>query len=100
MINNMINSMQFLNGTLVNIHKEIEPLFITRRFLLTHALVLIDTHRLRDAVYKMSNDINKFGQYLDTLSFGKLSPTLVDHIHLSDELLKILKQTSSNHEPT
>ena len=35
---------------------------------------------------------NKLGQYLDTLSSGKLSPTLADPIHLSDELLRIQKE--------
>ena len=92
MINNMIDSIQFLNETLVNIHKEVEPLFITRRFLLTHAEVLIHTHRLSIAVSEVSNSINKLGQYLDTLSYGKLSPTLVDPIHLSNELLRIQKE--------
>ena len=59
---------------------------------LTHAEVLIHSHRLRVAVSDIRNDINKFGKYLDTLSSGKLSPTLVDHIHLCDELLRIQKE--------
>ena len=66
----MIDFIQFLTGTLMNIHKEIEPLFITRRFLLNHTEVLLHTHRLRVAVSEISNDIKKLGQYLDTLSSG------------------------------
>ena len=92
MINNMTDCIQFPNETLLNFHKEIETLFITRRFLLTHAEGLIHTHRLRVAVSEISNDINNLGQYLDTLSSGKLSPTLVDPIHLSDEPLGIQKE--------
>ena len=72
---------------------------MTRRFLLTHAEVLIHTHRLRVAFCDIRNDINKFGQYLETLSSGKVNPTLVDPIHLCDELLQI-KKTSFNHKPT
>ena len=34
MILSMIDSIQFLNDTLANIHKDIEPLFVTRSFLL------------------------------------------------------------------
>ena len=53
MIKNMVDSVQFLSKTSVNIHKEIEPLFITRRFLLIHAEVLMHTHRLRIASLKL-----------------------------------------------
>ena len=72
----MIDSIQFLNDTLANIHKDIEPMFVTSRFLLTHAEVLIHSHRPRVAVFDIRHDINKFGKCPDTLSFGKLSPTL------------------------
>ena len=88
----MINSIQFLNNTLANIQKDIQPLFVTRRFLLTHAEVLIHSHRLRVAVSDIRNDINKFGKYVDTLSSGKLSPTLVDPIQLCDELIMIQRE--------
>ena len=47
---------------------------------------------MRVVGFDIRNDINKFGQYLDTLSSGKLSPTLVDPIHLCDELLRIQKE--------
>ena len=70
MINNMIDSIQFLSETLVNIHKKVEPLFITRRFLLTHVEVLIHTYRF--AVSEISNDINKLGQYLDNFEFSEV----------------------------
>ena len=46
-INNLIDSVEFLNETLVNIHEDIEPLFVTRRFLLVHGEVQIHSHRLR-----------------------------------------------------
>ena len=92
MINSMIDSIQFLKDTLAIIHKDIEPLFVTRRFLLTHVEVLIHSHRLRVAVSEIRNDVNKFGKYLDTLRSRKLSPTLVDPIHLFDELLRIQKE--------
>ena len=92
MINSMIDSIQFLNDTLANIQKHIEPLFVTRRFLLTLAKVLIHIHRLKVAVSDIRNDINKFAQYMDTLSSGKSSPTLVDPIHLYYELLRIQRE--------
>ena len=92
MINSMIDSILFLNDTLANIQKDIQPLFVTRRFLLTHDEVLIHSYRLRVAGSDIRNDINKFGKYLDTLSSGKLSPTLVDPIHLCDELLRIQRE--------
>ena len=88
----MIDSILFLNDTLANIQKNIQPLFVTKRFLLIHAEVLIHSHRLRVAVSDIWNDINKFGKYLDTLSSGKLSPTLVNPIHLCDELLGIQRE--------
>ena len=91
MMNSMIDSFLFLNDTLANIQKGIQPLFVTRQFLLAHAEVLIHSHRLRVAVSDIRNDINKFGKHLDTLSSGKLSPNLVDPIHLCDELLRIQK---------
>ena len=37
-INDLINSVEFLNETLVNIHEDIEPLFVTRRFLLVQTI--------------------------------------------------------------
>ena len=92
MINSMIDSIKFLNYSIANIQKEIQCLFVTIRFLLTHAEVLIHSHRLRAGVSDIRNDINKFRKYLDTLSSGKLSPTLVEPIHLCDELLRIQKE--------
>ena len=92
MINSMIDSILFLNHTLANIQRDIQPLFVTRQFLLTHAEVLIHSHRLRAAVSDIRNDINKFGKYLDILSSWKLNPTLVDPIHLCDQLLRIQKE--------
>ena len=77
---------------LANIQRDIQPLFVSRQFLLTHAEVLIHSHRLRAAVSDIRNDINRFGKYLDNLSSGKLSPTLVDSIHLCDELHRIQKE--------
>ena len=92
MINSMIDSILFFNDTLANIQRDIQPLFVTRQFLLTHSEVLIHSHRLRAPVSDIRNDINKFGKYLDILSSGKLNPTLVDPIHLCDELLRIQKE--------
>ena len=92
MINSMIDSIKFLNDTLANIQRDTPPLFVTRRFLLIHAEVLTHSHRLRVPVSDIRNDINKFRKYLDTLSSGKLSPTLLDPIHLCDELLRIQKE--------
>ena len=92
MINSMIGSIQFLNDPSVNIQKDMAPLFCDQKILLTHAKVLIHTKRLIVAVSGIRKDINKFGQYIDTLSSGKLSPTLVDPIHLCDELLRIQKE--------
>ena len=49
-INSMIDSLLFLNDTLAHIQRDIQPLIVTRQFLLTHAEVLIHSHRLRVAV--------------------------------------------------
>ena len=61
-INSMIDSIIFLNDTLANIQRDIQPIFVTRQFLLTDAEVLIHSHRLRLAVSDIRNDINKFGK--------------------------------------
>ena len=100
MINSMIVSILFLNDTLANIQKDIQPLHVTKIFLLIHAEVLIHSHRLRVAVSDIRNDINKFGKYQDTLSSGKLSPTLVDPTYLYDKLIRIQSGISSNNRTT
>ena len=47
-INNLIDSVLTLNETVTNIEKELEPLFVTRRFLLMHAEVLIHQSQVRN----------------------------------------------------
>ena len=91
-INNLIDSAEFLNETLVNIHEDIEPLFVTRRFLLVHDEVQIHSHRLRASIDKINDDVNHLGVSVYVLSTGKLSPDTVDPIHLGKELTDIQKQ--------
>ena len=91
-INNLIDFVEFLNETLVNIHEDIEPLFVTRRFLLVHGKVQIHSHRLRASTDKINDDVNHLGVYLNVLRTGKLSPDIVDPIHLGKELTDIQKQ--------
>ena len=90
-INNLIDSVEFLNETLVNIHEDIEPLFATRRFLLVHGEVQIHSHRLRASIDKINDDVNHLCVYLNVLSTGKLSPDTVDPIHLGKELTDMQK---------
>ena len=58
-INNLIDSVEFLNETLINIHEDIEPLFVTRRFLLVHGEVQIHSHGLKTSIDKIHNDVNQ-----------------------------------------
>ena len=67
-MNNIIDSISFLNKTLVDIYEEVQSLFIARRFLLLQAEVLIHTERLRVLTADIKNGINHLGQYLGTLS--------------------------------
>ena len=91
-INNLIDSVEFLNETLVNIHDDIETLFVPKRFLLVHGEVQIHSHRLKASIDKIHDDVNHLGVYLNVLSTGKLSPDIVDPIHLDKELTDIQKQ--------
>ena len=91
-INNLTDSVEFLNETLVNIHEDIETLFVTRRFLLVHGEVQIHSHRLKSSIDKILDDVNHLHVYLNVLSAGKLSPDIVDPIHLGKELTDLQKQ--------
>ena len=93
-INNLIDSVLTLNETLANIEKELEPLFVTRTFLVIHDEVLIHSHRLRTAVNDIKGDIKHLGQYLNTLSSDRLNPNIIDAIHLRTELINIQKVLS------
>ena len=77
---------------MLNIHEDIEPLFVTRIFFLVHGEVQIHSHRLRASIDKINEDVNHLGVYLNVLSTGKLSPDIVDPIHLGKELTDIQKQ--------
>ena len=93
----MIDSVLTSNETLTNIEKELEPLFVTRRFLLVHAEVLILSHRLRNAVNDIKGDISDIkhiSQYLNTLSSGRLHSNIIDPIHLRTDLINIQKDLS------
>ena len=90
--NNLIVSVEFLNETLVNIHEGIEPLFVTRRFLLVHGEVQIHGQRLKTSIDKIHDDVNHLAVCLNVLSTCKLSPDIVDPIHLGKELTDIQKQ--------
>ena len=94
-INNLIDSVEFLNETLLNIHEDIEPLFVTRRFLLVYGEVQIHCHRLKASINKINDDVNHLGVYLNGLSADRLNPDDVDSIHLSKEVSDIKKQLTT-----
>ena len=88
-INNMINSITILNGTLKNIAEQLEPLMMARNFQIAHTEVLLHTHRLKTAVSNIENDVEHLTLYLDTLSSGKLNPSIINPIQLRKELMNI-----------
>ena len=97
---NDIISISNVSRTLINENREkingmIQnnlELFLTRRFMLIYAEVLVHYNRLRVSTETLKTDINKFAQYLTMLNSGKLSPALIDPTHLQKELVSIQKQ--------
>ena len=62
-----------------------------------HTEVPIHSHRLRTAVNDIKGDIKHLGQYLSTLSLGRLNPNITDPIHLRTGLINIQKDLSPTH---
>ena len=77
-------------------HASMEPLFVTRRFLLVHGKVQIHNQRLTVSLDKLNTDINNLELYLNVLSSGKLNPAIIDPIHLQIELANI-SETANTH---
>ena len=91
-INGMIQNIATIYTDLDEVKKDLQELFLTRRFMLIYAEVLVHYNRLRVSTETLKTDINKFAQYLTMLNSGKLSPALIDPTHLQKELISIQKQ--------
>ena len=91
-INGMIKNIESIYENLEDVRKDIQFLFHSRKFMLIFSEVQIHLNRLRTSADILKSDINKFAQYLTMLSSGKLSPALIDPIHLQKELTLIQKQ--------
>lgn len=90
-INEIINTITFLNETIVDISNSLKPLYRSRRFHLLYTETQIHHYRIRTLIRQIGKDINLIKEYLNIHSTGKLTPSIVDPISLKQELLKIQK---------
>ena len=93
-INHIISTISFLNDTMDNIMNELKPLFTARRFLLLHTELLIHHSRIRSLLGQMKTDTAQVKVHLNINITVKLTPSITDPIHLTQELLRINKQLS------
>ena len=91
-INEIIDTISFLNETIDSLAEKLKPLYITRRFYLLHTETQIHHFRIRTLIRQISKDIDLIKEYLNIHTTGKITPTIIDPIHLKQELLKIHKQ--------
>ena len=91
-INEIIDTISFLNETIDSLTEKLKPLYVTRRFYLLHTEAQIHHFRIRTLIRQISKDIDLIKEYLNIHSTGGITPTIIDHIHLKQELLKIHKQ--------
>ena len=91
-INNLIDSITFLNETSVNIHENIETHFVTRRFLLAHGEVQIYNQVLKVSLDELNNNIKHLELYLNVLIMGILNLAIIDPIQLQIKLANIQKE--------
>ena len=91
-INQFISTITFLNDTMDSIMNQLRPLFSARRFLLLQTEMLIHHARTRSLLAQMQTDTTQIKEYLKIHITGKLTPSIIDPIHLRQELFWINKQ--------
>ena len=72
-----------------SIMNQLRSLFSARRFLLLHMETLIHHARIRSLLGQMQTDTAQIKEYLKIHVTGKLSPSIMDPVHLRQELLWI-----------
>ena len=92
LINGMVNDIVKINTTLKEIQHDLVLLMTNRKFLLTHAEILIQTHRLRLAVQDLQSNVKIMEDYLSMFSTGIINPSLISPDILMKELDEIRKQ--------
>ena len=90
-INGIIDTIVTLNQTIKNIAGHLGPLYTTRKFMFMHTEFISHHTRIRMVARQVADDINLIKSYLTTFTTGKLTPQIIDPIHLRHELLKIHK---------
>ena len=88
----IIDTLLSINETILNIKAHIQTLFMARRFLLLHSEFMIHHTRIRYLLKQMQHDMTLIREYLNIHTTGRLSPYIIDPIHLGQELIKINKQ--------
>ena len=91
-INQIIGTISFLNDTMNSIMNQLKPLFTARRFLLLHMELLIHHSRIRSLLGQFKTGTTQNKRYLNIHITGKLTPSIIDPMHLRQELLRINKQ--------
>ena len=91
-INALVGTIMNLNDTIGSISDQLMPLFTARRFQLLHTEFLIHHNRIKDLIKQMKTDLDLIRSYLETHITDKLTSTIIDPVHLRQELIKIQKQ--------
>ena len=91
-INQIIETISFLNKTVDCLAEKLKPLYITRRFYLLHTEIQIHHFRVRTLIRQINKEIDLIKEYLTIHSTGKITPTIIDSTHLKQELLNIQEQ--------
>ena len=91
-INQIINTITFLNDMSDSIMNQLRPLFSARRFLLLHSEMLIHDARIRSLLGQMQADTAQIKEYLKIHITGRFTPSITDPVHLRLELMWISKQ--------
>ena len=88
-INQIISTITFLNGMMDSIMNQLRPLFSARRFLFLYMETCIHHARIRLLLGQMQADTAQIKEYLKIPITGRLSPSIMDPVHLRQELLQI-----------
>ena len=91
-INALVGTIMNLNDTIGSISDQLMPLFTARRFQLLHTEFLIHHNRIKDLIEQVKTDLDLIRSYLETHITDKLTSTIIDPVHLRQELIKIQKQ--------
>ena len=89
--NMIINTPLGINETIINIESHIKDLFSAKIFFCLNSQAMIHHSRLRTLLKQMKLDTILIREYLNIHSTGKLTPNIIDPVHLRRELIKINK---------